>query len=267
MTALKPTGVVSPDRTQLQVTDPEIPGGDKQPSMVTVPQYLASVDPKYLATHPWESTRNPWPQNEPAYRAGQGIRKVWDNLNTTDMGSGIVSGVAGAGGGLAASYLLDSLGYRLFGKKPMGVGGRTLSALAGALLAAGAQQHYRRSARDSVAAYPQPETVKMSFNMLRDDASQLMRTRQFLASQVMAASLPMDIKTQVLQMLDRLGGRQLVELSRFVAPIGGALAGVAIAKFFFGGSFLPQLIGGLTGGYLGNSALRPRLNATGHQML
>lgn len=260
MTQLRPTGTVSPDRSQLEVVDPAEPGGLDRPHMVTVPQYLSTVDRKYMATHPWEYPRKPYPQEEPMYRMGQGARKMWDSVTSSNTGSGVASGLIGAGGGLAGSYLLDALGYRLFGKKPMGAGGRTLSALAGALIAAGGQQYYRHQAQNQA----QP---MLKASGMQDDAQELMRIRQFLAAQVMAAPMPMDVKSRVLQMLGNIGGQQLIEISRIVAPLGGAMAGAAIARFLFGGSIIPQMAGSLLGGYFGSSALSPRTNAMGQQMI
>lgn len=268
MTALRPTGNVTTDRTQLEVVDPSEPGGLDRPHMVTVPQYLTTVDSKYLGTHPWEYPRHPYPQNEPAYQAGRGARKIWDNLTSTNLGSGAVSGLLGAGGGLAGSYLLDALGYRLFGKRPMGVGGRTLATLAGALLTTAGQQYYRNNAQSRAAQsqMPQPEMFKTS---MAQNPAQLMQLRQQLASQVMSAGMPMDMKTQLLMAIENLAGPQLMALARVIAPIGGAMAGVAIAKFIFGDSILPKLLGGIMGGIMGGSALTPnyRRNAMGQQMI
>lgn len=265
MTALRPTGNVSPDRSQLEVVDPSELDGLTRPHMVTVPQYLTTVDSKYMGTHPWEYPRHPYPQDQPAYTAGQGARRMWDNLTSTNLGAGAVSGVAGAGAGLAGSYLLDALGYRLFGKKPMGVGGRALSALAGAALSAAGHQYLTHSAQNRADQSAAP-MHKESFSQ---NPEQLMQIRQRLASQVMSAGIPMDVKTQLLISLETLAGPQLMALARVIAPIGGSMAGVAIAKFIFGDSILPKILGGLMGGYMGSSALTPnyRLNAMGLQML
>ena len=262
MNALRPTGIVSPDRTQIEVTDPDSIATDAKPYMVTVPQYMASADPKYLATHPWEGTSKPYPQNTPAYGFGVGLRNKLYDITSTDTGASLLSGALGAGGGLAGSYLWDALGGKLWGKRPMGTTGRVLSALAGTLLAAGGQRYLSNSINGSLTG--KSAAFKVSSSMAEYD--RLQQIKQQMAAQLMSSNLPLDVKSRILMALQSMAGNDLMSLAQFIAPFGGAAAGAAMAKFIFGDSFLPKLLGGLMGGYMTASSMTPKLNAIGEPM-
>lgn len=264
---LQPTGNVSPDGRTLEVTDPLNPEGYAKTRNVTVPQYLSTVDDRYLATHPWEYPRaGSRVENEPAWQIGQALRRGYDTLGSSRLGSGVLSGLVGAGGGLAATFAYDALGNRLFGKEPMGATGRLLAALAAAALSTGAQQYYRTKAQNAVYA---KETGRKtaSFLPVQTNTARLEEIRRELSTKVTLSDLPYDLKTRLLRVIGQAGGSELVTLARVVAPIAGAAAGAALARFVFGDAILPKLFGAVIGGLTGHNALKPRLNSYGRPML
>lgn len=248
---LRPTGNMTPDG-KVEVVNPVTGGASGTPTTLTRDQLRASMDPSFMARYPHLSPHRAWPTDELGYRMGSGLGKFWRKTQSRPWSSNLMGAGAGALGATGLSYLLDALGYRLFDKEPMSGKTRALFALSG-LVGGGLLNNYMRKGA--------------SASGWSADAHQLMVIRQRLAAQVMGSALPVDLKSQVLRLLDQIGGQQLVELARVVSPLAGSIAGIAIAKFFFGNTYLPSVAGGILGAAAGHSALAPRRNAMGKMML
>jgi len=259
----RPTGKTLPDG-QVEVVDPAAEGGAlSRPFGVSPESMRAMRDPAYAVMNPGADPRQPYPSDELGFRMGQGVGKYWDQAQRQNWSSNLVGAGAGAAGATALTYLLDAAGYKLFDKRPMRGRTRLLAALIGAGLGAGAN-HWMR-ANMKTANYGSYRTS--GIDNWGADAQQLLAIRQRLASQVTGSALPTDLKSQILRLLDRMGGQDLIALARIVSPLAGSMAGVAVAKFFFGNSFLPSVAGGLLGFAAGHSSLSPRRNAMGMPML
>jgi hypothetical protein len=249
----RPTGSVLPGG-KVEVVDPNAPGGAlSRPFGVNPDELRATRDQAFAAANPHLDPRRPYPTNEVGYRMGQGMGNFWRKAQSQPWSSDLIGAGAGALGATGLTYLLDTLGYKFFDKRPMSGKARLLSALAGAAGGAGINHWMRNSVKTSSA--------------WSADAAQMTMLRQQLAARVMTSQLPYDLKSQVLRMLDRASGRDLSELARMVAPLAGSVVGVAIARFFFGNSFIPEVAGGMLGFAAGRSAFSPRVNAMGMQML
>ena len=254
MSSYRPTGNTLSDG-QIEVTAPSsIYGALSQPFGVSPEQFRAVMDPQYRAENPGLDPRRPYPTNQFSYMAGQGLANAWKGLQSNNLSSDAVGAVGGAGLATGLSYLVDAVRHRLLGGQPMSGGSRALIALLGAA-GGGVANHMMRAG------------MKVGSAQWGEEGFMQDRMRHELARKVEDTYLPYDLKSKVLRMIDDLGGSDLLELARIVGPMAGGMAGVAIAKYFFGNSIIPAMLGGALGFAAGRSAFEPRVNAMGLPML
>jgi hypothetical protein len=239
----------------VEVVNPAAPGGAlSQPFGVSPEALRATQDPGFAATHPEQDPRKPYPGYELSYRAGHELGNLWQRGQSNNMSSDAIGGVAGAGATLGLTYLIDALRRHVFGASPMSGMSRTALSLAGGAGGAVLNHSMRAGMKTGSAAWGE--------GGFGQD-----RMRQQLASQILASSLPYDLKSRILRELDQMGGSELSNLARIAAPLAGGMAGAAIAKYIFGDSVLPELIGGFLGFRAGRSAMSSRVNAMGAPMI